>query len=275
MKLREWIGIAAVKLEYLESLSPKLEAQLLAAKALGVERSWILAHSEEMIQPTEFDLLLERRLKNEPLAYILGSREFYGRIFQVEKGVLIPRQETETLIDAVLLSLPMDQHVAVLDIGTGTGCIAITLKLERPSLEVIAIDISNDALEIANKNAKTLGAEVKFLLSNGLTNMPKEIKFDCIVSNPPYIQKGCVLPPEIRSFEPEIALYGGQDGLDFYRRFAREIKPYLKPNGLLILEAGDHQADDIQKIFEAKCWKTVHIYKDLIGMPRVIAFKCL
>ncbi len=130
MKLREWIALAAAQLEHLEILNPKLEAQLLAAKVLDKNRSWVLAHSEEVISPLEFNLLLTRRLINEPLAYILGSREFYGRIFKVEKGVLIPRQETETLIDAVLLSLPMDQHVAVLDIGTGTACIAITLKLE-------------------------------------------------------------------------------------------------------------------------------------------------
>lgn len=272
MKLREWIALAAVQLEHLEILNPKLEAQLLAAKVLDKNRSWVLAHSEEVISPLEFDLLLTRRLINEPLAYILGSREFYGRIFKVEKGVLIPRQETETLIEAALFNLPINQHVIVLDIGTGSGCIAITLKLERPSLEVFAVDISEEALEIAKENAQLLGAEVKFLLSNGVSEIPEEIKFDCIVSNPPYIENEAALPAEISLFEPQFALYGGSDGLDFYRRFAREVKPYLKPEGLFLVEVGDHQAEDVQKIYEEERWKTIQISKDLDGMQRVIAF---
>ena len=272
MKLREWIALAAAQLEHLEILNPKLEAQLLAAKVLDKNRSWVLAHSEEVISPLEFNLLLTRRLINEPLAYILGSREFYGRIFKVEKGVLIPRQETETLIEAALFNLPINQHVIVLDIGTGSGCIAITLKLERPSLEVLAVDISEEALEIAKENAQILAAEVKFLLSNGVSEIPEEIKFDCIVSNPPYIENESALAAEISLFEPQFALYGGSDGLDFYRRFAREVKPYLKPEGLFLVEVGDHQAEDVQKIYEKERWKTIQISKDLDGMQRVIAF---
>lgn len=272
MKLREWIALAAVQLEHLEILNPKLEAQLLAAKVLDKNRSWVLAHSEEVISPLEFNLFLRRRLTNEPLAYILESREFYGRIFKVEKGVLIPRQETETLIDAALFNLPINQHVMVLDIGTGSGCIAITLKLERPSLEVLAVDISEEALEIAKENAQTLGAELKFLLSDGLSEIPEEIKFDCIVSNPPYIEEKSVLPTEISLFEPKFALYGGSDGLDFYRRFAMEVKSYLKPEGLFLVEVGDHQAEDVRKIYEEERWKTIQISKDLDGMPRVIVF---
>src|ERR1044072_4019884 len=171
--------------------SPALEAQLLAGHVLLVDRTYVLTHPEEEFPELAGETLLQRREGQEPLAYILGEREFFGRRFRVGPGVLIPRQETETLVEA---AMEQSDVQSVLDVGTGSGCIAITLKLERPEWEVTAVDISERALDIASDNAKLLGADVRYLLSDGFASLLGE-SFDLIVTNPPYVGLHEALPP--------------------------------------------------------------------------------
>lgn len=248
--------------------APALEAQLLAAHALKRNRAETLAHPEWEV-PAVADTFLDERLKGKPLAYILGYREFYGRRFQVSPAVLIPRQETETLIDAWFYfegSLPSD--AAVLDLGTGSGCIGITLNLERPKLRVTLSDISEGALQMAQKNARDLGATVVFV-SHDLFPAGE---FDAIVTNPPYIEEGELLPREIAEHEPRTALFAGRDGLDFYRRLAFEGAAHIRSGGLLLTEVGDRQAAAVRQIFESLGWRFLKGFADLLGIERALAF---
>lgn len=245
--------------------APELEASVLLSHALGRERSWLLAHPEAPV-PAEAAVLLERRLAREPLAYLLGYREFYGRRFAVRPGVLIPRQETETLVEAVLSDGPKAGRL--LDWGTGSGALAITIALERPTLDVVALDISDTALEVARANAGTLGARVGFLHSDGFAQV--EGVFDAIVANPPYIAEGTPLMPEVAHHEPPTALYAGSDGLGAYRRLASEAGAHLAPGGSLWTEVGDAQADAAAACFVERGWTVGGRYLDLLGHERVL-----
>lgn len=266
MRCDEWISQAAERLERAGVPEPKLDAQLLAAHVLGQSRSWVLAHPEVPIERGEE--LLSRREQREPLAYILGWREFYGRRFIVEPGVLVPRQETETLIDAALNGM----GGKVLDIGTGTGCIAATVKLERPTWMVAACDISQTAVKLARRNAEALGAMIhvtKCDLFEGFS----ETKFGLIVSNPPYIREGVELQAEVGRFEPSKALYGGADGLEVYRRLAHEAADHLMPWGRVIIEIGDGMEADVAGVFESAGWHLAESRKDMGGTVRALTFK--
>jgi len=250
--------------------SSRLEAQLLAGHVLRVDRSWLLAHPEHEFNELAGETLLQRREGHEPLAYILGAREFYGRSFRVTPAVLIPRQDTETLIETAL-GVCGSPELAVLDIGAGSGAIAITLKLERPGWIVTAVDISEDALEIAKDNADTLGADVRFLLSDGFEALGGE-RFDLIVSNPPYIGVTEELTTEVRDFEPGLAIFSGETGMEFYERLAREASNYLRADGQLMLEVGYRQAGKVKDLFEANGWRHLQTVKDLSGIERVVVF---
>lgn len=239
----------------------------MAAHALGKDRSWILAHPESEV-PSGADALLARRAAREPLAYILGQREFYGRMFEVEPGVLIPRQETETLVDVALEGL----GGKVLDVGTGTGCLAVTIKLERPQWMVAACDVSQVALHVARRNAERLGATVHVAKSD-LFEAFQGVQFGLIVSNPPYIRAAEELQPEVGQFEPSEALYAGPDGLAVYRRLAAEAGPCLTPWGHLVLEIGDGMAAEVTTVFEEQGWTLVEIRNDLGGTPRAAVFQ--
>lgn len=226
----------------------------------------MLAHPEAEV-PDEASELLDRRLRREPLALILGRREFYGRPFLVEPGVLVPRQETETLVDAALDGL----GGKVLDVGTGTGCLAVSIKLERPNWMVAACDIDPVAVRLARKNAERLGATVHVTRSD-LFEAFEGVVFGLIVSNPPYIAENAVLPPEVGVHEPERALFAGPDGLDVYRRLAREAKGRLMPWGRLIVELGDGMSASVTDVFESEGWRTGEVRNDLGGMPRAATF---
>lgn len=265
MELRQWLTLATLRLSEAGVLSAKLEAQVLAAHALLVDRTWILTHPEHEINDLAFEGLLQRRESGEPLAYILGYREFFGRRFRVDPNVLIPRHETEILVEEALKL--ENRPLRVLDIGTGSGCIAITLKLERPQWDVWASDISAAALQVARENAEILGADITFRQSNLFDHLT-DMTFDLIVSNPPYIGVDELLPSEVRDHEPSSALFADHAGLAVYESLAEQIAPHLAKGGTLILEIGQTQGEAVSNLFPGS-----KIVLDLDGNDRVIVWE--
>jgi release factor glutamine methyltransferase len=245
--------------------APRLTAEVLLAHAAGRDRSWLYAHSDEELKELwwiHYGRYLHERLKGKPTQYITGTQEFYGRDFDVTPDVLIPRPETEHLVE-LAKSHPAD---LILDIGTGSGAIAITLALET-SATVFATDISAQALRVAQDNAKRLGARVQFLACDLTSALGPG--FDLIVSNPPYVARRDkpTLQREVRDYEPELALYGGDDGLDVYRRLIPQVRALLKPGGRLLMELGDAEA--VKQMLHN--WQNVEVTADLAGIPRVIS----
>jgi release factor glutamine methyltransferase len=256
----------------LEKREARLEARVLAAHAWQVGHAWLIAHDTDLLtdaQITVFDTLLTRRMAGEPIAYLTGTREFYGRPFRVSPDVLIPRPDTELLVELALARMPAGQAIDVLDLGTGSGCIAITLALERPLARLTAVDRSAAALAIARKNAEDLGARVGFLPSDWFAALAGR-DFDLIVSNPPYI---AAADPHLARgdvcFEPRSALAAGLDGLDDLRRLIAETRAHLKPGGTLLLEHGYDQADAVRDLLRARGIRQPQSWADLSGILRV------
>ncbi|TCJ14777.1 peptide chain release factor N(5)-glutamine methyltransferase [Parasulfuritortus cantonensis] len=255
------------------ALSPRearLEARVLAAAVLAVEPVWLLAHDTDALETGQIDRLdaaLARRLAGEPVAYIVGEREFYGRPFRVGPATLIPRPETEHLVEAALAR--GGAGARVLDIGTGSGCIAITLKLERPDWQVTAIDLSAEALAVARDNAERLGAELEWLASDLFAALPGRA-FDLIVSNPPYIPAA---DPHLDRgdvrFEPRVALASGPDGLATIRAIVAEAPAQLAAGGWLLLEHGYDQGDAVPALLRGAGYTEVFLERDLAGLARV------
>jgi release factor glutamine methyltransferase len=250
----------------------RLEARVLAAFAWNVSPAWLIAHDTDLLsdaQTAQFQMLLSRRLAGEPVAYLTGTREFYGRPFQVSPAVLIPRSDTELLVELALVRIPADQPSEVLDLGTGSGCIAITLALERPLARVTAVDRSTAALAIAQRNADTLNAHVEFLTSDWFAALAGR-QFDLIVSNPPYI---AATDPHLARgdlrFEPLSALAAGTDGLDDLRRLTSAACAHLKPGGTLLLEHGYDQADLVRELLRMNGIGHPQSWTDLAGILRV------
>lgn len=265
--VREWIQAAKARLVAAGIESADLEAQLLAAHVLLVDRPWLIAHSGEPFPSLAGESVLAARLSGKPLAYILGWREFFGRRFAVRPGVLIPRQETEVLVETAL-SLVSGFRPRVLDLGTGSGCIAVSLKLSRPDWDVVASDVSCEALEVAQQNALDLGAVAEFVESDLFAGLRGE--FDAIVTNPPYIGFDEPLADEVARFEPRLALFGGATGLDIYERLSREAWSFLKPGGLVLMEVGHQQAQVVGDLFSSSGWGVREPIMDLSGVARVI-----
>lgn len=248
----------------------RLEARVLACHALNVETVWLLAHDTDPLtelQFVAFDSLLARRLTGEPVAYILGEREFYSRPFRVTPTTLIPRPETELLIEAALTRGTVNARV--LDIGTGSGCIAITLKLERPDWQITAIDLSIEALRIARENGERLNAHVEWLESDLFTALPDQT-FDLIVSNPPYVAK---TDPHLGQgdvrFEPGTALVSGPDGLDAIRKIIKQAPTYISAGGWLLLEHGWNQGETVDRLFAKAGFEELFLQRDLAARPRI------
>ncbi|HWA82862.1 MAG TPA: peptide chain release factor N(5)-glutamine methyltransferase [Fimbriimonadaceae bacterium] len=268
MTTGEWIQEAQGRLREAGIESAAIEAQLLAAHVLLRDRTYVLAHPGEEFPDLPGESLLQRRERHEPLAYILGWREFYGRRFHVEPGVLIPRHETEILVEAALGFLKSaGRPMKVLDLGTGSGCIGITLKLEFPAADVTLSDISERAVEIARANAGELGATVECVVADGFAGLGA---FDLIVTNPPYVGLAETLPAEVRDFEPASALFPGEDGLEFYEMLAATAGLHLAGEGPLIMEVGYRQAREVGAIFEAAGWTVDQVVRDLSGIERVV-----
>ncbi|MFA5083344.1 MAG: peptide chain release factor N(5)-glutamine methyltransferase [Hydrogenophilaceae bacterium] len=279
MTLAGYLADLAGRLGVALCLTPRearLEARVLAATALAVEPVWLIAHDTDLLGPQQraaLDAVFERRLAGEPVAYVLGKREFYGRVFRVSPATLIPRPETEHLVEAAL-SHGLDA-ARVLDIGTGSGCIAITLKLERPDWSVCAVDVSADALAVAQANGERLGAAVKWLESDLFAALA-ERKFDLIVSNPPYVPTGDrhLGQGDVR-FEPKGALASGLDGLDAIRAIVRQAPAHLEPGGWLLLEHGYDQGEAVPALLAVTGYTEVFMACDLAGQPRVSGGRCV
>lgn len=269
MRLDEWIRAATAALSEAGVDSPQLDAQLLAAHHLGQSRSWILVHPEYKIDRSELQLLLDRRLNREPLAYILGRKEFFGRQFFVNPSVLIPRPETEELVTCALDWIKNNPFSRVLDVGCGSGCIGLSIKVEQPETLVTLSDISYEALQVARMNADVHDVRCEFVESN-LFQAFKKYKFDLIVSNPPYIAPNEELMPEIAEFEPKTALYAEEDGFQIYSRIAEEALT-VRPKAIM-LEIGRGQETRIDEIFRANEYKLHESRKDLSGIVRILTF---
>ncbi len=258
---------------------PCLDAELLLAHVLRSDRRHLYAHSDARLAPAQqaaFDALVRRRAAREPLAYIIGQREFYGRDYYVDRRVLIPRPETEQLVELALAhmrSLPADPCY-VADVGTGSGIIAITIALEWPRAIVYGLDLSADALAVAAINSARLGAEERVALRCGDLLAPLEQRVHCIVANLPYVAttEWAELSPEIRCYEPEMALAAGPDGLDLIRRLLSQASDYLLPGGVILLEIGARQGPAARRLAEDTFPRAnVRLHPDFSGLDRVLA----
>lgn len=261
--------------------SARLNAELLLAEALHVPaRLELLLEPDRKLTDAEraaFRDFVKRRASREPTAHILGSWGFYGRNFKVTADVLTPRSETELVAERAVSWAKGAGARSAADIGTGSGCLAITLALEVKELKVIATDLSEKALAVARENAEKLKAaeRVEFLagdLFSPLASRPSSEPFDLIVSNPPYIPTAEIdkLMPEVARFEPRGALDGGSDGLDYYRRLAAESARWLRPGGALVLEIGDGQGKAVSALFEsAGQYEQTEVARDLAGLERI------
>jgi release factor glutamine methyltransferase len=254
----------------------RLEAQLLLAHALGVNRAWLLAHDDAgltALQTTQFEALLSRRLAGEPIAYIFGEKEFYGLPFKVSPAVLIPRPETELLVELALAQLPLKRPCRVLDLGTGSGAIALTLARLRPLAEVVAVDLSTEALQIAADNAAQLGVtNVRLIQSDWFSQLAGVGKFDAIVSNPPYIavHDAHLSQGDLR-FEPASALASGALGHDALEQIIQQAPHWLLASGWLAVEHGYNQGAHVRDALNQAGFKAIITQGDLAGMDRVTA----
>ena len=276
MTVREALRSAAERLESHRVSNARLTAELLIAHALSAEREYLYAHDDRVLTEQELQALEDRlydRISGVPLQYIVGRQEFYGRYFRVNPSVLIPRPETEYIVEAVLeiqrtSDLPSD-GLSVLDVGTGSGCIAVTLALELNGAAVVAADISHDALIVARENAARLGAQVQFVCMDVVDGVSS--KFDFIVSNPPYVRRDEIsrLQREVREHEPHVALFSSEDELAIYRRLVVGSEKMLKPRGHLIMEVGIGMDERVLLLFGAK-WEKRPTKTDLQGIPRTV-----
>ena len=254
------------------------DAEVLARHVLGWDLARLVAERREP-PPDGFDdhyiPLIERRSRREPVSQIVGHREFWGREFLVTADVLTPRPETELIVEEALGAFPAREANVIADVGTGSGCLAITLALEFPRAEVLATDISEGALVVARHNARRHGVHSRVVFMHTDLLPPTGRDIDLLVSNPPYVptsQRGA-LPPEVRDFEPEVALFAGADGTDIYPRLVREARREIRPDGVAILEVGYDQADTVSGMAAAAGWTVVKVRRDLENIPRTLVLK--
>ncbi len=272
--IRRVLGWTAPHFEKQGVDSPRLTAEVLLAHVLGVDRVRLYVDFDRPLTKAElaaFRALISRRSAGEPTQYLTGRREFYNRSFQVDRRVLIPRPETELLVDEVLRSLPRDQPLQLLDLCTGSGCIAITLAAERPLASVFATDLSKDACDVARANAEALKVADRVTVVQGDLFQPlAPTLFDMVVANAPYVRSADIagLSPEVRQ-EPHGALDGGADGLDLIRRIAAEAHRWLKPGGLLALELGETQGSAVRQLLNSEGYAGVQVEQDLARQDRL------
>jgi release factor glutamine methyltransferase len=255
------------------STQPRRDAELLLLRITGHDRTFLLTHPEHALtdeQLAQYDTFIARRKAHEPIQYILGEQEFYGLTFAVTPAVLIPRPETEHLVEALLARVPHDRPLSIADIGTGSGAIAVALAHILPQTRIAALDISESALAVARRNAEThhVADRIRFLCSDLLTAVAGE-SFDAIVSNPPYVAEAdrATLEPQVRDYEPASALFAGPTGLDIYQRLIPQVRAALKPGGWLLMEIGQGQREALTHLLSA--WSDVTFIDDLQGIPRV------
>ena len=257
----------------LDPSSARIEVQCLLQAVLQVNRAWLLTHPEQLLdanQHARYMALLERRLNGEPIAYLLGEREFFGLVFKVTPATLIPRPETELLVELALQHIPQQGTCRVLDLGTGSGAIALSIAHARPDAEVVAVDASAAALEVARFNMQQLNlGNVRLLHSDWFGALQGE-RFDVIVSNPPYIaaDDAHLGQGDVR-FEPPSALISGAHGLDDIRRICAQARAHLRPEGWLLFEHGYDQAVQVRALLQQYGFGEIFSARDLSGIERV------
>ncbi|HSQ88808.1 peptide chain release factor N(5)-glutamine methyltransferase [Romboutsia sp.] len=278
MTIRDIIIKYSEKLKEMSD-TPRLDVEILLQKALGdVDRIYIHINLNKELTKEQYDLFLELikdRLEGRPVAYIVGNREFMGLDFFVKEGVLIPRPDTEPLVEEIIDLCKDKEKVEILDIGTGSGAITISLAKYIEKSKLTSFDISDIPLEVGKKNAISNGVDhkIEFIKSDLFSSIKdKDIKFDIIVSNPPYIPKRDMdtLHTQVKDYEPYNALEGGEDGLDFYRDITEQSNNYLKSNGILAYEVGHDQAKDVSNIMENNGYNKIYTKKDIQGIDRVV-----
>ena len=252
---------------------PRLTAEVLLMHALGRDRSYLYAHSADPLTELawiHYGRYLNERLKGKPTQYITHRQEFYGREFYVDERVLIPRPETEHLVEAALRHIQSSGSARVMDVGTGSGAIAVSLSLEA-DCEVTASDISHAALEVAQRNSQRLGARGNFLQADLLDALAPQ-SIDLLISNPPYVPgaDAANMQSEVRDWEPHVALFASDDGLGIYERLIGAAETALRPGGRMMLELGYRSLEGVSQMLAAR-WSDVDITADLAGWPRVIA----
>jgi release factor glutamine methyltransferase len=258
-----------------------IDAQVLLAHVVRADRAWLIAHATDALahaQAEQFFALARQRRDGEPVAYLTGWREFWGLSLAVDRSVLIPRPETETLVECALRRLPADRPLGVLDLGTGSGAIALAIAYERPRAEVLATDRSAAALVVARKNADRMKlANVRWLQSDWYAGLPGEgARFELIASNPPYVADGDahLREGDVR-FEPPTALRAGADGLDALRVIIGGARQRLVEGGALVVEHGHDQADAVRDLMLGAGFSDVESLRDLAGIPRVAAARAI
>jgi release factor glutamine methyltransferase len=251
---------------------PRRDAELLLEHVLGCDQTALLTHPERLLAVEElkqFDRLVERRLASEPMQYLTGEQEFFGLRFEVSPAVLIPRPETEHLVEAVLQRFAREEAVRIVDVGTGSGAIAVALAHALPQSQVTAVDLFPAALEVARRNAERHGViDRLMLLTSDLLAAVDRTDFDAVVANPPYIAAGEALEPQVANYEPHSALYAGSTGLEVYERLIPQAARVLKPGGWLMLEIGYGQSPALKNLMHG--WAGVILVNDLQGIPRVV-----
>ncbi len=274
MNIKNIMSDLSVKLSKVSS-SPDLDSEILLMKALRVSRAYLYTYNEKVIPDSKKKLLEElvnRRMNKEPIAYILGKKEFWSRDFYINQHTLIPRPESEMLVELIIQASARKKISSILELGTGSGCISVSLAKELSHSQIVSTDICAKALKVANKNAQHYGVNnISFIKSDWFNKLDNQ-KFDCIVSNPPYIKEDDPYLSEL-TFEPSKALVSGDDGLEAIEIISSNAAEYLSPEGKIFIEHGKDQKKEIQKIFELNNWRDIICHRDFCGLPRITTAK--
>ena len=278
MKIERLLQEAGTRLKNAGIESYAMEARILLKAVLGVSEEFLLLRSQDEVDLFKLDLFerfVARRAKLEPVAYIIGFREFYGRDFEVSSYVLIPRPDSEILVEAILEDYKLHEGLQILELGVGSGCLIITLLLELKKASGVAVDISADAIEIARKNAARFNvSNIEFNKSDWFESVTQERKFDIIVANPPYIESDSLeVAQETALYEPHLALFAADKGLVAYKEIAIKARSFLSVNGSIYLEIGYDQEDAVTGLFVAEGYLLHQKYRDLGGYIRCLHFK--
>jgi release factor glutamine methyltransferase len=276
MNISDAIKLGGDSLRQASIAEPEREVNLLLRHSLKRDATFVYSHPEYRLDAVEsilFKAVLKRRAAGEPFQYISGVQEFYGHEFKVTPDVLIPRPETEILVEAAINEIVEKAETKFCEIGVGSGCIAVSILKAAPSAVAVAVDMSKAAIEVARTNAEKHEVINRLdLKTSDVFSNVNEADFDLIVSNPPYIPMPDIetLQREVREFEPRMAVDGGQDGLDIVRKLVLEAPKFLRPRGMLLIEIGWDQAESVKELFEGPIWQDVKFHNDLQGIPRVV-----
>lgn len=268
------LGVTALQEAGVEEAA--LDARLLLEKVCGTDRNTLLCHGDRQVkeeQKEQFLSWIEKRARHIPLQHLTGEQEFMGLCFQVNEHVLIPRQDTEILVEEAMKEL--HDGMRILDMCTGSGCILLSLLHYSNDCRGLGTDLSEEALQVARKNAAKLQIQAEFQQSDLFEHVTG--RFDMLVSNPPYIESGVIptLMEEVREHDPLLALDGGADGLDFYRKIIAQAPEYLVRGGKLFLEIGSEQAEEVTKLLDEAAYTEINVHRDYAGLPRVIGATCV